>query len=67
MSIGKEIVDEFGERTAVLIDRSDVLIQMIDERISLIQGKAAKEVKEAEDALWAEMNHQYLLATDPSY
>jgi hypothetical protein len=67
MTIGKEIVDEFGERTAVLIDRSDVLIQMIDERIKEIKDKADKEVKEANDAMWATENHYYNLAVDPSY
>jgi hypothetical protein len=34
MSIGKEIVDDFGERTGVVIEQSDILIQMINERFS---------------------------------
>ena len=67
MSIGKEIVDRFGEETAVLIERSDVLIQMIDARIKEIQEKADKEVKEANEAMWATENHYYNLAVDPSY
>ncbi len=35
MSIGKKIVDEFGAETGVLIERSDVLIKMINESFNM--------------------------------
>lgn len=60
MTIGKEIVDEFGAQTSVLIEESHILIQMINARI--------KEIKEkANEAMWATENHYYNLAVDPSY
>jgi hypothetical protein len=67
MTIGKEIVDEFGAQTGVLIEESHILIQMIDARIKEIKEKADKEVKEANEAMWATENHYYNLAVDPSY
>lgn len=33
ISIGKKIVDEFGEETGVLIEKSEILIKMINKAV----------------------------------
>lgn len=42
-STGKQIVNDFGEQTGVLIERSDVLIEMINARIKDIEEEANRQ------------------------
>lgn len=44
MTEGKRLLDEFGERTGVVVDQSDVLIQIID--LTLSHYKKAENLDE---------------------
>jgi hypothetical protein len=60
MNVGKEIVDEFGSKTGVVVERSDVLIELINLRLKKIED-------EANERLWATENHYEMMRSDPSY